>query len=80
MSVFLRHMKFPLVVVFKDPKDNWDKIVKNCLLEEIKKDGFDNFSVIDEKAAKLFLEGWGTKKKKKRSKKRKKNDEKKIVG
>ena len=70
-------MKFPLVVVFNDPKDNWDKIVKNCLLEKIKKEGFDNFSVIDEKAAKSFLEYLGTKKKKKKRPKKRKTVKKK---
>jgi hypothetical protein len=43
MSVVLRHRKLPFIVVYNDPKKSWDKTSKNKLLEEIKKDGFDNF-------------------------------------
>ena len=43
MSITLRHKKFPLVLVYKDPKENWDNIVKDRLLKEIKEKGFDSF-------------------------------------
>jgi hypothetical protein len=43
MSVVLRHRNLPFIVVYNDPKKSWDKTSKNKLLEEIKKDGFDNF-------------------------------------
>jgi len=72
MSVILRHMKFPLVIIFKDPKKNWDKIVKECLLEDIKENDFGSFTTIDEKTAKVFLECMSAKKV---TKKKEKNDE-----
>jgi hypothetical protein len=43
MSITLRHKKFPLVLVYKDPKENWDNIVKDKLLKEIREKGFDSF-------------------------------------
>jgi hypothetical protein len=30
-------------MVYNDPKKSWDSFSKEMLLEEIKKDGFDNF-------------------------------------
>ena len=47
MSIILRHKKFPLVIIFRDPKENWDKIVKEKVLEEIKETGFDNFVLVE---------------------------------
>jgi len=43
MSIILRHKKYPLIIVYKDPKDNWDNIVKDKLLKELKEKGFDSF-------------------------------------
>ena len=39
----LRHMKLPLLVIYRDPKASWDKGVKEYILEEIKKEGFKHF-------------------------------------
>tara|TARA_Y100000034_G_scaffold21304_1_gene24512 strand:- start:1006 stop:1209 length:204 start_codon:yes stop_codon:yes gene_type:complete len=47
---------FPLVIMYKDPQESWDKIVEERILEEIRKEGFDKFTVIDEEAGKTFLE------------------------
>ena len=55
MSVILRHPKFPLLLVYKDPHKNWDEIVKNCLIEQIQSDGFESFTVIDWEKAASFL-------------------------
>jgi len=43
MSITLRHKKYPLLIIFRDPKENWDNIVKDRLLKEIKEKGFDSF-------------------------------------
>ena len=43
MSVILRHKKFPFILMYSDPKKSWDNVSKHILLEEIEKDGFDNF-------------------------------------
>jgi hypothetical protein len=43
MSIILRHRKFPFIMVYSDPKKLWDGVAKSKLLEEIKKDEFDNF-------------------------------------
>ena len=56
MSVTLRHKMFPLVIMYKDPEEEWDKFVKERILKEISEDGFDKFTVIDEEAGKTFLE------------------------
>jgi len=53
------------MIIYKDPQKNWDGIAKDCLVEEIKKDGFDNFTTLDWKKATLFL-GVKTPKKKKK--------------
>jgi len=42
MSVILRHKKFPFIMVYSDPKESWDN-AKERLMEEIEKNGFDNF-------------------------------------
>jgi len=46
-SVMLRHKKFPLAIIFRDPPENWNSIVKERLLEEIKEKGFDNFVIVE---------------------------------
>jgi len=43
MSITLRHKKFPVLIICRDPKDNWDNIIEDRLLKEIKEKGFDNF-------------------------------------
>ena len=43
MSVILRHKSLPFIMVYSDPKKSWDKASKKRLLEEIKKDEFDDF-------------------------------------
>jgi hypothetical protein len=43
MSITLRHKKFPLLIIFRDPKENWDNIVKDRLLKELAEKGFDSF-------------------------------------
>ena len=42
MSVILRHKQLPFIMVYSDPKESWDNS-KERLMEEIKKNGFDNF-------------------------------------
>jgi len=67
VSVTLRHKMFPLVIMYKDPEGEWDKFVKERILKEIREDGFDKFTVIDEESGKTFLE-FKVKKKKKEKK------------
>jgi len=43
MSITLRHKKYPLLIIFRDPKENWDNIVKDRLLKEFAEKGFDSF-------------------------------------
>jgi len=62
-------MKFPFIVIYKDPQKNWDGIVKDHLIEEIKKDGFDKFAILDWEKATSFL---GIKAPKRKTKKKKK--------
>ncbi|HCX21205.1 MAG TPA: hypothetical protein DHN29_04765 [Cytophagales bacterium] len=47
---------FPLVIMYKDPEREWNEFVKERILEELRNDGFDKFTVIDEEAGKTFLE------------------------
>jgi len=56
MSVTLRHKMFPLVIMYKDPEREWNKFVKERILKELREDGFDKFTVIDEESGKTFLE------------------------
>ena len=69
MSVTLRHKMFPLVIMYKDPKESWDEIVEARVLEELREHGFDKFSVIEQETGKTFLEFKVKKKKKARKKK-----------
>ena len=46
--MILRHKKFPLVIIFRDPKENWNDIVKDKIIEQIKQNGFDDFVVTEE--------------------------------
>jgi len=82
MSVTLRHKMLPLVIMYKDPKESWDKIVEERILEEIRKDGFDKFTVIDEESGRTFLEFKVREKakpeKKKKAKKEKKSEQQKT--
>jgi len=55
MSVILRHKKFPLIIIYKDPEQCWNEIVKDQILEELDEDGFNKFTVLDQEKAKLFL-------------------------
>lgn len=48
MSVSLRHKRFPFIMIYRDPKESWDDVVGEKILEEIKENGFDNFVVTDE--------------------------------
>ena len=82
MSVVLRHMKFPFIILYLNPKDGWDEFVEEKILEEIRKDGFDKLTVIDEETVRNFLEFFKpvegkkvTKKKKKKKKKKPKSEE-----
>ena len=43
MSITLRHKKFPLLIIFRDPKENWDNIVKDRLLKDLAEKGFDSY-------------------------------------
>ena len=59
MSVVFRHKMFPLIIIYKDPEKSWDGIVKDRVIEEIMKDGFDQYTVINPEKAKVFL-GYGS--------------------
>ena len=48
MSVSLRHKRFPFIMIYRDPKESWDDVVGEKILEEIRENGFDNFVVTDE--------------------------------
>jgi len=59
------------MIIYKDPKKSWDSIAKKYLLKEVEKEGFDNFTVINEETAKVFF---GFKTIKKKAKKKKKSE------
>jgi hypothetical protein len=48
LDMIIRHKRFPVVIIYRDPKDNWDNIVKAKLLEEIRENGFDCFVIESE--------------------------------
>ena len=52
MSVSLRHKRFPFVMIYRDPKESWDDLVGEKILEEIRENGFDNFVVTDDEQGK----------------------------
>ena len=44
----MRHKKFPLVIIYRDPKDSWDEFVEEMVLEELKEDGFRDYVIVTE--------------------------------
>jgi len=48
MSVVLRHKKFPLTMIYRDPKDGWDEFVEEMVLKELKENGFRDYVIIKE--------------------------------
>jgi len=55
--MILRHKKFPLVITFRDPKKNWDNIVKDKIINQIKQSGFDDFVLVEEVTDEVQEEG-----------------------
>ena len=47
-SVILRHKRFPLIIIYRDPKDSWDEFVEEIVLEEIKESGFRDYVIVTE--------------------------------
>ena len=47
--VILRHKKYPIHIVYRDPKESWDGIVKERILKEFRERGFDRFVLEEEK-------------------------------
>jgi len=47
--VVLRHKMYPIHIVYRDPKESWDGIVKERILEELCERGFDRFVLEEEK-------------------------------
>jgi hypothetical protein len=48
MSVTLRHKKFPLIIVYRDPQEGWDEFVEEMVLKEIKENGFRDYVIVME--------------------------------
>lgn len=48
MSVVLRHKKFPLTIIYRDPKDGWEEFVEEMILNEIKESGFEHYVFVEE--------------------------------
>ena len=46
--MILRHKRFPVLILYKDPPESWEKIVKDRIIEEIKQTGFDDFVLMEE--------------------------------
>ena len=46
MSVVLRHMKFPFIILYLNPKDGWDEFVEEMVLEELKENGFRDYVIV----------------------------------
>ena len=44
----LRHKKFPLVIMYREPMDGWEAYTKDTILEDIRENGFDNFVLLEE--------------------------------
>ena len=46
----LRHKRFPLIIVYRDPMDGWEDFTRETILEDIRENGFDNFVPLEEEA------------------------------
>ena len=46
MSITLRHKKFPLIIVYRDPQEGWDEFVEELVLEELKENGFRDYVIV----------------------------------
>ena len=47
--IILRHKMYPIHIVYRDPKESWDGIVKERILKEFRERGFDRFVLEEEK-------------------------------
>ena len=62
MSVILRHMQYPLVIVYNDPEEAWDKYMKDIVLEDIAQNNYDRFTRITPDEMVIYLQGVTAKK------------------
>ena len=63
MKVILRHTQYPLVIIYKDPKERWDNCMADIVKKDIEENNFDRFTEISPEQMAIYLHGVPVKKK-----------------
>ena len=57
MSVILRHTQYPLIIVYKGPKESWDGYAADIVKKDIEENNFDRFAEISTEQMVVYLHG-----------------------
>ena len=55
MSVILRHRQYPLVIIYKDPKESWNGSMAKIAKGDIVENDFERFTEISAEQLALYL-------------------------
>jgi hypothetical protein len=61
MSVILRHRQYPLVIIYKDPKESWNGSMAKIVKGDIVENDFERFTEISAEQLALYLHDLGPK-------------------
>tara|TARA_R110000824_G_scaffold367539_1_gene556715 strand:+ start:596 stop:802 length:207 start_codon:yes stop_codon:yes gene_type:complete len=59
MSVILRHRQYPLVIIYKDPKESWDGSMAKIVKGDIVENDFERFTEISTEQLAQYLHDLG---------------------
>ena len=54
--ILLRHQQYPLVIIYKDPKESWDDRMADIVKKDIEKNDFDRFTELSADQLAVFLQ------------------------
>ena len=46
MNTILRHRQYPLVLIYKGPKESWDSYAADIVKRDVEENNYDRFTVI----------------------------------
>ena len=54
--ILLRHQQYPLLIIYKDPKESWDDRMADIVKKDIEKNDFDRFTELSADQLAVFLQ------------------------
>ena len=54
--ILLRHQQYPLLIIYKDPKESWDDRMADIVKKDIEKNDFDRFTELAVDQLAVFLQ------------------------